>query len=157
MWVNNHSQISLLSLCQPTHSDCQHRLALVAYEWIACFHYVPTTRHPFDWSCSRCPSLYEQFSPISNETATHQLFWTPLIVYCIFLPRICEGSKGQASTDRSSASWSAAFSRLVSSLGSLTPYVNTLANQSKYHGGKMSGCLMSHEYKLHSSQEHYVL
>lgn len=49
----------------------------------------------------------------------------PLVVHWV-----CEGSKGQASTDRSSASWSAAFSRLVSSLGSLTPYVNTLANQS---------------------------
>ncbi|XP_045125934.1 protein phosphatase 1 regulatory subunit 21-like isoform X2 [Portunus trituberculatus] len=49
----------------------------------------------------------------------------PLVVHWI-----CEGSQGVANADRTSASWSAAFSRLVSSWGSLTPYVATLANQS---------------------------
>ncbi|XP_063871996.1 protein phosphatase 1 regulatory subunit 21-like [Scylla paramamosain] len=49
----------------------------------------------------------------------------PLVVHWV-----CEGSQGLANADRTSASWSAAFSRLVSSWGSLTPYVATLANQS---------------------------
>ncbi|KAG0729651.1 Protein phosphatase 1 regulatory subunit 21 [Chionoecetes opilio] len=49
----------------------------------------------------------------------------PLVVHWV-----CEDNQGQASGDRTGASWSAAFSRLVSSWGSLTPYVATLANQS---------------------------
>ncbi|KAG7154385.1 phosphatase 1 regulatory subunit 21-like [Homarus americanus] len=43
---------------------------------------------------------------------------------------VSEGSRGQVDGDRAGAAWSAAFSRLVSSWGSLAPYVATLASQS---------------------------
>ncbi|KAK3865309.1 hypothetical protein Pcinc_029079 [Petrolisthes cinctipes] len=49
----------------------------------------------------------------------------PLVVHWV-----CEGSGGELSGCRAGAAWSAAFSRLVSSWGSLAPYVSTLANQS---------------------------
>lgn len=49
----------------------------------------------------------------------------PLVVHWV-----SEGSRGQVDGDRIGASWSAAFSRLVSSWGSLAPYVATLASQS---------------------------
>lgn len=49
----------------------------------------------------------------------------PLVVHWV-----SEGSRGQVDGDRLGAAWSAAFSRLVSSWGSLAPYVATLASQS---------------------------
>ncbi|XP_045621912.1 protein phosphatase 1 regulatory subunit 21 [Procambarus clarkii] len=49
----------------------------------------------------------------------------PLVVHWV-----SEGSRGQVDGDRVGAAWSAAFNRLVSSWGSLAPYVATLASQS---------------------------
>ncbi|KAK7082536.1 hypothetical protein SK128_023092 [Halocaridina rubra] len=48
----------------------------------------------------------------------------PLVVHWV-----SEGNRGVVDGDRLSAAWGAAFSRLVLSWGSLTPYVSTLASQ----------------------------